>query len=88
MSKIKTIAIYLPQFHEVKENNEWWGQGFTEWTAVKDSESYFDGHRQPRVPLEENYYDLMQKETFEYQAELMKKYGIYGFCFYHYYFFE
>ena len=86
MSKIKTIAIYLPQFHEVKENNEWWGQGFTEWTAVKDSESYFDGHRQPRVPLEENYYDLMQKETFEYQAELMKKYGIYGFCFYHYYF--
>lgn len=86
MSKIKTLAIYLPQFHEVKENNEWWGRGFTEWTAVKSNEPYFENHRQPRVPYGENYYDLMKKETFIHQAELIKKYGIYGFCFYHYYF--
>ena len=86
MSKIKALAIYLPQFHEVKENNEWWGRGFTEWTAVKSNEPYFENQRQPRVPYGENYYDLMNKETFEHQAELIKKYGIYGFCFYHYYF--
>ena len=86
MSDIKTLAIYLPQFHETEENNKWWGKGFTEWTAVKDSEPYFENHRQPRVPYKENYYDLMNKETFKYQEELMKKYGIYGFCFYHYYF--
>lgn len=84
--KIKIIAVYLPQFHEVKENSEWWGEGFTEWTAVKSAEKYFPEHNQPRVPLHENYYDLAKKSTIVWQAELAKKYGVYGFCFYHYYF--
>lgn len=83
---IKPIAIYLPQFHRVKENDEWWGEGFTEWTAVKDSEPLFEGHNQPRVPLNQNYYDLLSKDTLVMQAKMAKKYGIYGFCFYHYYF--
>ena len=78
--------MYLPQFHRVRENDEWWGEGYTEWTAVKSAESLFEGHLQPRVPLHHNYYNLLKKETMQWQAELMKKYQVEGLCFYHYYF--
>lgn len=86
MSDLKAIAIYLPQYHRVKENDEWWGENYTEWTAVREADKLYEGHEQPRVPLNENYYDLSQKETMEWQANLAKEYGVYGFCFYHYYF--
>lgn len=83
---MKIFTMYLPQFHRVKENDEWWGEGFTEWTAVRKAEKLMPGHYQPRVPLNENYYDLMNKGTMEWQADLMKSYGIDGQCFYHYWF--
>ncbi len=82
----KILAIYLPQFHETEDNNRWWGKGFTEWDAVKTAEKYMSIQDQPRVPLNNNYYDLTSKSTMLWQANLAKKYGIYGFCFYHYYF--
>lgn len=83
---MKVIAMYLPQFHRIKENDEWWGEGFTEWSAVKNAEKLFPEHEQPRVPLHEHYYDLLDKETMCWQSQLMKKYKIDGMCFYHYYF--
>ena len=83
---MKWFATYLPQYHEVKENNEWWGQGFTEWSHVKAAQPIYKGHRQPIVPINHNYYDLMDKETVKWQTELMRQYGIYGFVYYHYYF--
>lgn len=83
---MKIIAFYLPQFHEIPENNEWWGDGFTEWTNVKSSKPIFNGHNQPRIPLNKNYYDLTDVSTLEWQAKLAKEYGIYGFCYYHYWF--
>lgn len=83
---MKVIAMYLPQFHRVPENDEWWGEGYTEWTAVKQAEKLFEGHYQPHVPFKNNYYDLLQKETMQWQTALMKQYEVYGMCFYHYYF--
>ncbi len=83
---MKIITFYLPQFHEIPENNEWWGKGFTEWVNVKKAQPLFDGHYQPRIPKDKNYYNLLDKKTIKWQAEIAKKYGIYGFCFYHYWF--
>ncbi|NKC59755.1 methyltransferase type 11 [Vagococcus fluvialis] len=81
---MKLIAYYLPQFHEIQENNEWWGEGFTEWDNVKKAKPLFKNHRQPIEP--EQYYNLMEKEVVEHQTELMNESGIYGFCYYHYWF--
>lgn len=82
----KILAIYLPQFHVTYDNDRWWGEGFTDWRTVQTAEPYFDGHQQPRTPLNGEYYDLLEKKTMEEQAVTAKKYGIDGFCFYHYYF--
>lgn len=83
---MKVIAYYLPQFHEIEENNKWWGKGFTEWTNVKKSKPLYKGHNQPIQPLNDNYYNLLDKETVKWQAELAGNYNIYGFCYYHYWF--
>ena len=85
---MKIIAMYLPQFHRVKENDEWWGDGFTEWTAVKMANSLFEKHYQPRVPLNDYYYDLLDKKTMQWQANLMHNYSVDGMCIYHYWFKE
>ena len=83
---MKVIALYLPQYHEIKENNAWWGNGYTEWTSLKRGQVYIDGQYQPREPLDDNYYDLTDINVMKWQAELAKSHGIYGFCFYHYWF--
>ncbi len=83
---LKKIALYLPQYHEIKENNEWWGEGFTEWTNVKKAKSLFKGHYQPHKPMNENYYDLSSNDILVQQASIAKNYGIDAFCFYHYWF--
>lgn len=84
MSKI--ITMYLPQFHVIEENSRFWGEGFTDWVAVQKAKPLFEGHCQPRVPVDNKYYDLSKPEILEKQVELAKDAGISGFCFYHYWF--
>lgn len=83
---MKVIAFYLPQFHEVPENNLWWGKGFTEWNNVKQATQLYANHYQPRIPSGHNYYDLSDLRNLHWQANLAKEYGLSGFCFYHYWF--
>ena len=82
---MKVLALHLPQFHEVAENNEWWGKGFTEWDNVKRAKPLYKGHVQPMEPLE-GYYDLSDASALAHQFELAQQYNVYGFVFFHYWY--
>jgi len=83
---MEIIAFYLPQYHPTPHNNEWWGEGFTEWTNVGKAKKLFPSHYQPKVPADLGYYDLRMPEVREKQAALAREAGITGFCYYHYWF--
>lgn len=84
--RTKIYSMYLPQFHVIEENSKFWGEGFTDWVTVKKAEPLFEGHAQPKVPLNDNYYDLSEKRCLEEQVQIAKRYGVDGWGIYHYWF--
>lgn len=83
---VRTLAIHLPQFHPIAENDAWWGKGFTEWTNVTRAVKRFPSHEQPRLPADLGFVDMRLPEARQAQADLARRHGIHGFCYYHYWF--
>ncbi len=84
----RILAMYLPQFYSTPDNDSWWGDNFTDWVSAKNAKPLFDGHYQPHIPLNDNFYNLLDKNTMKWQSDLMHKFGVDGICMYHYWFKE
>jgi lipopolysaccharide biosynthesis protein len=86
-NSVKVLSYYLPQFYPIPENDEWHGNGFTEWNKVRNTTPLFYGHDQQRAPHDDiGYYSLITTDVLRQQSQWMKQVGVAGQIFYHYWF--
>lgn len=87
----RIFAIYFPQFHPDPLNDRLWGSNFTDWDNLRKAPLTNKlGYRIPR-PLSSSplgYYDLRAKETRKIQSDLASRYGIDGFIYHTYWFYD
>lgn len=79
------LAYFIPGFHIDKFNNEWWGEGFTEWDNITQSESLYNGHFQPNKPLD-GFYDLLSLDVLANNFKMAKEFGVDSFILYDYWY--
>ena len=83
----KVMAMYVPQFHRIEENDKFRGDGLPDWTLLKPIKT--KGIKKP-LAVEDGglgYYDLIEDEDArKKQGQLADAGGVHGFCFYHYWF--
>ena len=83
-NNVKILAIYFPQYHQIPENDKFWGEGFTEWTLLRKTDNNVTQIKKPHDDI--GYYDLLSEHTRKIQEKLAKNNGLYGFMYYHYWF--
>ncbi len=84
----RVLAIYFPQYHRDPLNDKNWGDNFTDWISLQASPAKNRaGFAIPR-PTELGYYDLTESLPRQRQGELAKQYGIDGFIYHHYWFYD
>lgn len=83
--KKRVLAYYLPQFHQTPENDAWWGQGYTEWTATGRWQPLYEGHRLRR-PSSLGHYNLLDPAIVDMQGQLAEAHGVEAFCYWTYWF--
>ena len=86
MSAPKLIAFYLPQFHPIPENDAWWGKGSPNGaTSFARGRSSRATNSRTCLQISGSTISACRKPAIE-QAELARRHGIYGFCYYYYWF--
>lgn len=84
--RVAPFAFYLPQFYPMPLNSAWWGDGFTEWTAVLNAQRGVRSPSDTRIsPGQLGFYDLRLRETRVQQGILAQQHGLEALCIYHYY---
>lgn len=73
-------AYYFPNYHVDAANEQWHGNGWTEWEVLKKAVPRFEGHKQPKIPLW-GYEDEANPAVMEKKIRAAADYGINAFIF-------
>lgn len=76
----EVAVYYFPQYHPDARNDEWHGEGWTEWEHVKRAEPRFVGHDQPKRP-KWGYLDESNPQVMDWKIQAAVDHGVSTFLF-------